>query len=236
MVIIPAIDIKNGKCVRLTQGDFNREVIYEDDPVIVAKRFEKEGASIIHIVDLDGAKEGKLVNLDVVAKLINSVAVPVQIGGGIRDEQTVKILFSLGAKRIILGTLALENREDLQKILTKYADRIVVSLDSKSGKLLQKGWKEETSKNYIVTALELQTAGVKRFIYTDTIKDGMLSSPNFTEIKQLMQQTISPIIVGGGISSLEDIKKLKLLRVEGVIIGKALYENKFTLKEVMHVG
>lgn len=236
MLIIPAIDIRNGKCVRLTQGNFESEKIYSEDPVAIAKQWKAQGAQVLHIVDLDGAKEGKPMNIDVIGKIIKTVDIPVQVGGGIRDEQTIERLHALGVKRIILGTLALKDAEVLKKILSKFTNKIIVSLDSKNGKLVQKGWKEETVKNYIATALYLQSMGVKRFIYTDVVKDGTLTTPNFTEIKHLLQNTTIPIIVGGGISSLEDIKKLKWLRVEGVIIGKALYEKRFTLKEAINVS
>ncbi len=236
MLIIPAIDIKNGKCVRLTQGDFNREVIYGDDPIIVAKRFEKEGASMLHIVDLDGAKNGNLANLEVIKKIVQEVKIPLQTGGGIRNKKTVRTLLSIGVSRVILGTVALENEDELKNILKDFASKVVIALDTKNGKLMKQGWLESSDKSSVIAALKLEDLGVQRFIYTDVVRDGTLTEPNYEEIASLMKNVSVPLIASGGISILSNIKQLKSIGVEGVIIGKALYERKIDLKEAINVS
>ncbi len=236
MLIIPAIDIKNGKCVRLTQGDFNREVIYGDDPIIVAKRFEKEGASMLHIVDLDGAKNGNLANLEVIKKIVQEVKIPLQTGGGIRNKKTVRTLLSIGVSRVILGTVALENEDELKNILKDFASKVVIALDTKNGKLMKQGWLESSDKSSVIAALKLEDLGVQRFIYTDVVRDGTLTEPNYEEIASLMKNVSVPLIASGGISILSNIKQLKSIGVEGVIIGKALYEGKIDLKEAINVS
>lgn len=236
MLIIPAIDIKNGKCVRLTQGDFNREIIYEDDPIIVAKRFEKEGANMLHIIDLDGAKNGNLTNFEVVKKIVQEVTIPIQTGGGIRNKKTVKTLLSIGVSRVILGTVALENEVELENILKDFCSKVVIALDTKNGKLMKQGWLEDSDKSSVTTALKLEDLGVQRFIYTDVVRDGTLTEPNYEEIANLMKNVSVPLIAGGGISNVSNIKHLKSIGVEGVIIGKALYEGKIDLKEASNVG
>lgn len=236
MLIIPAIDIKNDKCVRLTQGRFDKATIYNDDPVKVAKGFEKDGAKMIHVIDLDGAKTGKPVNLGTIKNIIKSVSIPIQVGGGIRIQETIKILLDAGVSRIILGTIALEDEGELKKILRKFTSKITVAIDTKNGKLMEKGWLKNSDKNTLITALELEALGVKRFIYTDVIKDGTLTEPNYKEIANLIKNLSVPIIASGGISSINSIKQLKTIGVEGAIIGKALYEAKINLKEAINVG
>lgn len=236
MLIIPAIDIKNGKCVRLTQGDFGSEKIYSEDPVTIAKQWEAKGAQMLHIVDLDGAKNGKLENLDVIKMIAQSVAIPIQVGGGIRNNESVKTLLSAGVSRVILGTLALENQDELKNILKDFASQIAVALDTKDGRLMKQGWFENSDKRSVVTALELERIGVQRFIYTDVIKDGTLTEPNYKEIANLTKNIVVPVIASGGISTITSIKQLKSIGVEGVIIGKALYEGKVDLKEAINVS
>ncbi len=236
MLTIPAIDIKNGKCVRLTQGKFDNVTIYSNDPVQIAKQFEKDGAKMIHVIDLDGAKTGKPANLDTIKNIVKSVSIPIQVGGGIRTLETIKTVLNMGVSRVILGTIALEQREELKKILKKFGSQIIIALDTKNGKLMKKGWQEESASNFIDIALNLENFGVKRFIYTDVINDGMLSQPNYKEITKLLKKITVPIITGGGVTNIETVKKLKKLGIEGVIIGKALYEGKINLKEALNAG
>jgi phosphoribosylformimino-5-aminoimidazole carboxamide ribotide isomerase len=236
MLIIPAIDIQNGKCVRLWQGNFNQEIIYDNDPVVVAKKWQAAGAKMLHIVDLDGARNGQAANFNIIAKITKTVDLPVQIGGGIRSKSTVRRLLSAGVSKVIIGTLALENLNLLKRLLDSYADQIVVSLDSKENKLAKWGWVNETKMDLITTAQRLENLGVKQFIYTDVTKDGTLSQPNYAGIKSLLAAISIPLIVAGGVASLSDIKKLKTLQVSGVIIGKALYENKINLEEANYVS
>lgn len=236
MIIIPAIDISNGKCVRLTQGSFDDETVYSDNPVVVAQKWEAEGAKILHIVDLDGAKSGQPVNFQIIKEIIKKVNIPVQIGGGVQSETDIIKMFSIGLDRIILGTMALENELLLKSLINKYSDKIVVSLDSKNGKLQKRGWLENTEMELVETAQKLEKLGVKRFIYTNVLKDGTLSQPDYEGIKIFINSISSPIIVAGGISSIADIKKLKIMGIEGVIVGKALYEGKFKIKEANNVS
>lgn len=236
MLIIPAIDIKNGKCVRLTQGDFESEKVYSEDPVVIAKQWESQGAQMLHIVDLDGAKNGKLENLEVIKKIAQSVAIPIQVGGGIRNKKSVQTLLSAGVSRVILGTLALENQDELKSILEDFASQIAVALDTKNGRLMKQGWLENSDQGSVVTALELEQIGVQRFIYTDIIKDGTLTEPNYKEIANLTKNIVVPVIASGGISTIASIKQLKSIGVEGVIIGKALYEGEIDLKEALNVS
>jgi phosphoribosylformimino-5-aminoimidazole carboxamide ribotide isomerase len=236
MLIIPAIDIKNGKCVRLTQGKFDKANIYNDDPVQIAKGFENDDAKMIHVIDLDGAKTGKPANLNTIKNIVNSVSIPIQVGGGIRTLEIVKILLDTGISRIILGTIALENEKELKKILKKFASKVAVALDTKNGKLMEQGWLKNSDKNTMITALKLEALGVKRFIYTDVIKDGTLTEPNYKEIANLVKNVSIPMIASGGISNFNSLKQLKTIGVEGVIIGKALYEGRLSLREVLSLS
>lgn len=236
MLIIPAIDIKNGKCVRLIQGDFENEKVYSEDPVAIAKQWVSQGAEMIHIVDLDGAKNGNLDNLEVIKKIAQEVNIPLQVGGGIRNKEAVKTLLSIGVSRVILGTVALEDEEELKSILKDFARQIAVALDTKNGKLMKQGWLEDSDKNSVITALELERLGVQRFIYTDIVRDGTLTKPNYKEIANLTKNISIPVIASGGISTISSIRKLKSLGIEGTIIGKALYEGEIDLKEALNVG
>lgn len=236
MIIIPAIDIRNGKCVRLRQGNYSDETIYGEDPVVMAQKWQAEGAQALHIVDLDGARSGQLTNFEIVEKITQIANVPVQVGGGIQAEETIKKLLSIGVSKVIIGTLALEDEALLKKLLSSYADQIIVSLDSKNGVLAKRGWLEATDNSLIATAQKLEKLGVKTFIYTDVLKDGMLSKPNYAGVKELLNSIEIPLIVAGGISSILDIEQLKLMKVAGVIVGKALYEGRINIKEANNVS
>ncbi len=231
MLIMPAIDLRNGRCVRLKQGVFADETIYAADPVVVARKWQAEGARILHIVDLDGAQTGSLANLAVIKKIIQSVDVPVQVGGGVQSMADIAKLQAIGVKTIIVGTMALENISLLQEMLEKFADTIIVSLDSRSGSLAKRGWLEQTDSNLLLTAKQLEIMGVKKFIYTNILTDGMLTEPDYAEVARLLRTVRVPVIVAGGVSSVNAIKKLAALGVCGAILGKALYEQKITLKE-----
>jgi phosphoribosylformimino-5-aminoimidazole carboxamide ribotide isomerase len=236
MLIIPAIDIKNGKCVRLTQGNFESQKVYSENPVSVAKQWEEKGAKMLHIVDLDGAKNGIQSNFTVIKSILESISIPMQVGGGIRDKEIVKTLLSNGVFRVVLGTIALENEEELKSILKDFASQVAIALDIKDGRLMKQGWFESSDKASVVTALKLERLGVQRFIYTDVIKDGTLTEPNYKEIANLTKNIVVPVIASGGISTITSIRQLELMGVEGVIIGKALYEGKIDLKEALHVS
>lgn len=238
-MIIPAIDLQDGCVVRFVQGRFNKK-IYSRDAVKTAKHWVKSGAKWLHIVDLDGAFSGKPKNLNIVKKIAKSVDVPIEFGGGIRDLQSVKEVLDAGIERVVLGTRAVGDKTFLKKAFAKFKEKIIISIDAKDGQVMTKGWKEANKRKDAVSfARELKELGFNQAIYTDTLKDGTLSGPNIKGLKELLKKAGLNIIASGGISSLDDISKLKSLEKEGVIgviIGKALYEGKFTLREALKIA
>lgn len=234
MKILPAIDIKNGKCVRLKQGDYNQETIYENDPVAMAQKWKLQGATELHIVDLDGARAGDIKNLELINKIVEITSLPVQVGGGIRTIKSAQRLFEIGVNRIILGTIAVENQQLLKEFITTFGSKIVVSLDVKNKKLAKKGWIKTSNNELIPTAKAMEKIGVETIIYTDTNRDGMLTEPNYSIITDLKKAININLFIAGGTSSFDQIKKLKRLGIDGVIVGKALYEGKINLKEVIN--
>ena len=236
MLIIPAIDLKGGKVVRLFQGKFNCQKVYSSDPVKVAKHWVKQGAKFLHIVDLDGAASGSLKNLEVLKKIVNQVGAGVEFGGGVRSIETISKLLGLGVQRVILGTRAASDAKFLQQAWKKFGKKIIVSIDAKEGKVLTQGWNCSAAKTTLVFAQELKRIGFKQLIYTDISKDGTLAGPDISGIKKLLGQTQLNVIASGGVSELQDLIKLAKLGkqgLSGVIIGKALYEGKFTLAEAL---
>ena len=234
MLILPAIDIKDGKCVRLTQGKMDEETIYHDDPVEVAKRWQREGGEIIHLVDLDAAIEGRPVNIDTVRAIAGAINIPVQIGGGIRNMETADEYLSIeNVKRIILGTAAYEDEDFLKAVLTKYPGRVAVGIDAKDELVAIKGWVEVTDMKATELAEKLQGMGVATIIYTDISRDGMLTGPNLEAYRKLTSAINIPVIASGGVAKASDIADLKTTGVEGVIIGKALYSGAVTLEEAL---
>lgn len=234
MIILPAIDIKDNKCVRLSQGDFNKVKIYSSDPVEMALKWQKEGAEYLHLVDLDGAKNEAFVNRKSIEKIVKSINIPVQIGGGIRSEEKVKSLLDLGVDRVILGTAAVENMALLKRLLSKYGnDKIVVSIDAKDGKVATRGWKIISEINSLDLCKKLQDIGIKTIVYTDISKDGMLLGPNFDIYEKLMEKTELNIIASGGVSFIEDVIKLNKMNLYGAIIGKAFYDGLLSFEEVI---
>lgn len=237
MLIIPAIDLKDGYVVRLIQGNLRDKKIYSQDPVKTAKHWVRQGAQLIHIVDLDGATTGVLKNLGIVKKIVRAVSIPVEFGGGVRKIETIKSLLDCGIYRVVLGTKAIEDRNFLKQAFTKFKNKLIVSIDAKDKRVLVRGWQESCKFCDILTlAKDFKGMGVKQLIYTDILKDGTLEGPNIKAIKALLKQTGINVIASGGISSLDDIRKLKLLESKGligIIVGKALYEGKFTLTEAL---
>ena len=233
MDIIPAIDLRNGKCVRLYQGDYARETVFSDDPVAMALRWKNAGAKRLHLVDLDGAAEGRLCNTSVIEAIVRKVNLPVQVGGGIRTIETMKHLIGLGVKRVILGTIALEEPELVEAACARFAKNVIVSIDVKDGFVRGRGWKEEGSSTPAEVIGQMEQIGVKRFIFTDIARDGTLTEPNFSGIEVLLKQTSSPVIAAGGIASAEHLRKLASLGVEGAIVGRAIYSGNIILEEVL---
>lgn len=236
MIVIPAIDLKNGKCVRLLQGKKDKVTIYSDNPSKTALKWESYGAKLLHIVDLDGAFTGSLKNLDAIIAIRRSVRIPIQVGGGIRRIGDVINLFSVGIERIILGTAAIEDTEFLTECCRKYAGRILVGIDANDGMVAIKGWEEVTSVRAKDLARRLELLGVTSIIYTDINRDGMLTGPNIEAIREMVQSIAIPVIASGGVASIEDIKKLlEIKNLWGVITGKALYSNTLNLKEAIRL-
>ncbi len=241
MLIIPAIDIQLGRVVRLTQGRFDDKKIYSSDPLKAARHWAKQGAKLIHIVDLDGAKTGEPKNLSVVKDIIKAVGVPVEFGGGVRKQETINKLIGYGIRRVVLGTKAVQDTAFLKKAFKDFKDKVIVSIDASGLEVLIKGWQQKAAANTDALSFSglLKNIGFKEFIYTDVRKDGMLSGPNIKDIKKLLKETGMKIIASGGVSSLEDIRKLKALEKDGLcgtIIGKALYEGKFTLQQALKLA
>ncbi len=237
MLILPAIDLKDGEVVRFVQGRHSKTV-YSQDPVKTAKHWVKQGARMLHIVDLDGAMTGIVKNMPLVKEIVSTVDVGVEFGGGVRDIGIVRQLLTYGVKRVILGTRAIEDKVFLESAVKEFGDQVIVSIDARDGRVMIKGWVESAAsldvQEYCARLLQI---GIQRVIYTDVSKDGTLQGPNISGVKGLLKLGMS-VIASGGISSLGDLKKLKTLEkkgVAGIIIGKALYEGKFTLSQALKI-
>ncbi|MGC8844790.1 MAG: 1-(5-phosphoribosyl)-5-[(5-phosphoribosylamino)methylideneamino]imidazole-4-carboxamide isomerase [Candidatus Hydrogenedens sp.] len=238
MRIVPAVDIRGGKCVNLVQGDYGKETVFSDDPLEQAKIWWNElQEGILHIVDLDGAKSGRCEILPFLEKLGEN-GIPYEVGGGIRTVDTIEKIISAGASRVIIGTGMVKNPDLLQIATLKWKDKIVVAIDAKNGKIALEGWIEETNLSAIEIAQKAQDYGAIRIIYTDILSDGMMKGPNFIVTQQIAQSVHIPVTMSGGVSSLEDIQKAKLLQpfgVDEIIVGRALYLKKFSIKEAKQI-
>jgi len=235
MEIIPAIDIRSGRWVRVYQGGYGRETIFADDPVEVARRWQDEGATRLHVVDLDGAREGSPVNAGLVGRIVAAVRVPVQVGGGIREMPAIRRYRDSGIDRLVLGTVALKDRVLLSKAVAEQGQRIVVGVDARTGVVAVEGWEEETRLSASELMAELAGLGVARFIYTDTARDGTLEGPNIRAIEGLVAGLKVPVIYAGGVSAVDDLVRLASLGLEGAIVGKALYTGHVVLREALEV-
>ncbi len=233
MIIFPAIDILQGKCVRLIQGDYDREKVYSNSPIEMAKKWESLGAEYIHIVDLDGAKSGESVNQSMIIDIAQTVSIPVQIGGGIRAIETIDTYINNGVSRVIIGTAAIQNREFLHEAVTKYQEKIAVSLDAKNGFIATDGWTETSTVRALDLLKELEQIGLQTIVYTDIAKDGMLQGPNLAEQQAINEATTMDVIASGGITTLDDVRQLEKLTMYGAIIGKALYDGKLDFSNVV---
>ena len=233
--IIPAVDIKDGKCVSLYQGDYGKETIFSDDPLDAALKWQSLGATRLHIVDLDGAAKGEVVNLEIIRQLGTAMMIPTQIGGGIRKLETIEMLFKLGMDRVILGTAAVEDPQLVGEACRRFGDSIIVSLDAKDGFIAVHGWQQETVLTTLDFARSLVPLGIRRFIHTDISRGSTLTEPNFTAIYEIIDETKLPVIAAGGVSSLTHLKILKLLGAEGAIVGRALYSGDINLKQALAV-
>lgn len=235
MNVIPAIDIKGGKVVRLAQGDYAKETVYSDSPLDFARKWDKCGAKLIHVVDLDGALEGKLKNIEVVRRIASDVKADIELGGGIRDEATIESVLAAGVARVVLGTSALDEGF-VKRMGWRFGKKIIVGIDAKDGIVRTKGWIQKTGLKAVDFAKRLEDTGIGGIIYTDISKDGMLEGPNITELDTILKATSIGVTASGGVSTLEDITELKALEshgLVGVIVGKALYEGKIDLTEAI---
>ncbi|MGC8642955.1 MAG: 1-(5-phosphoribosyl)-5-[(5-phosphoribosylamino)methylideneamino]imidazole-4-carboxamide isomerase [Isosphaeraceae bacterium] len=233
MQVIPAIDLRGGMCVRLRQGDYGRETVFGDDPEAMAARWEAEGATRIHLVDLDGAKAGHPVNVEPVRSIVRRVSVPCQLGGGVRDRQTIATWLDAGLERVIVGTQALRDPDWFRAMIEEFPGRLVLGLDARDGKVATQGWLETSDVAAASLAEQFDHRPLAAIVYTDIARDGTLVGPNCDAIGELASRIKTPVIASGGVGRLDDLKRLAGLPVAGCIVGRALYENKFTLAEAI---
>ena len=233
MKIFPAIDIKDKKCVRLIKGDFNQKTEYQMSPVEQATQFIDKGFKNLHIIDLDGALAGETVNLDIIKEIVSKFDFKVEVGGGVRDFDSIQEYADIGVDKVILGSAAIKDKNFLKKACKKFPKKIALGLDAKDGKLSLSGWKESSGISTLDFLTEVNDYGISRLIFTDINKDGTKESPNFEETLKVAEISNCPVIISGGVSSIEDIKKAKTLKnIEGVIVGKAIYDGDIKLEEL----
>ena len=234
MKIFPAIDIKDKKCVRLVKGDFDKKTEYKMSPVEQASKYRDHGFKNLHIVDLDGALTGETVNLDIIKDIVGKFDLEVEIGGGIRKLDSIQKYVDVGVEKVILGSAAIKDKKFLKEACQKFPDKIALGLDAKDGYLSVSGWKENSNQLTLDYLNEVNDYGVSRLIYTDINKDGMKQSPNFYETSKIAAKSNCPVIISGGVSSIDDIKKAKSLKnIEGIIVGKAIYDGDIKLEELV---
>ena len=236
MDVIPAIDLLDGKCVRLYQGDYQRSQVFNDNPVEVAQQWVAQGATKLHLVDLDGAKAGKTTNLETIKAIVQAIPIPVQVGGGLRDRSSVAQLLNLGVKSAIVGTAAVEQPELVQQLCQEFPGQIIVGIDARNGKVATRGWLETSEVKATQLAQQMANVGVAAIIYTDIHRDGTLSGPNLEALRELASDLNLPVIASGGVSSLTDLLSLLALEplgVTGVIIGRAIYTGDVNLREAV---
>lgn len=231
--IIPSIDLREGRCVRLYQGDYNQETVFSDDPLDTALRWQSMGAPLLHIVDLDGARDGEIVNVEAIREIASALLIPIQLGGGIRNIETVEELLKLGVERVILGTAAVETPSLVAEACRRFRESIVIGIDAREGQVATRGWLTSTGRTAVDLALSMADYGARRFIYTDINRDGTLTEPNFSAISAMIEEVKLPIIAAGGISSVTHLKMLKKLGAEGAIIGRAIYTGDIDLKQAL---
>jgi phosphoribosylformimino-5-aminoimidazole carboxamide ribotide isomerase len=238
LILFPAIDIRDGKAVRLIQGDYEKERAYDDDPVVAARRWVDGGARWLHIVDLDGARAGEPVNLEHVRRIVAAVNVPVQLGGGLRDSKKVEEAISSGAERVVMGTAAVRDPEMAEAIAAAHGGRVVASVDARAGKVAAEGWTEDSELDTTEVIAELARRGIRRFVYTPVDVDGLMEGPDLDSLREVAEATEGQLIYSGGVGSLDDLRAIRALglgNVEGVIVGRALYEQRFTVGEARAV-
>jgi phosphoribosylformimino-5-aminoimidazole carboxamide ribotide isomerase len=239
MLIIPAVDIRGGRCVRLVHGDLSKETVYHEDPLEMALRWEAEGVARIHLVDLDGAFQGGMQNSAVIERIARAVKVPVQVGGGIRDEARASELLERGVSRVILGTVAVTSPQLVEALCSRFPGQVVVGIDARAGKVAIRGWVEEAELSAIDLARKMESLGVREIIYTDINRDGTLQGPNLAALEEMARAVNQQVIASGGVSSLNDLEKLCLLEslgVSGAILGQALYTGRVDLRAALAIA
>ncbi|MEI6512465.1 MAG: 1-(5-phosphoribosyl)-5-[(5-phosphoribosylamino)methylideneamino]imidazole-4-carboxamide isomerase [bacterium] len=239
MIIFPAIDIQDGRCVRLTQGRFDSATVYSEEPWLMAEKWQSLGAEWLHVVDLDGAKAGAPQNVAVIREMLRRVNIPVQFGGGVRSLHTAEMMLTLGVSRVVVGTSLAQDEQLAAKFFNQFGEKVAVGLDARHGRVSVKGWQEDTNETAIEFAKRMEALGACRVIYTDISQDGMLQGVSLDKMREMCEAISIPVIASGGVSTLEDIKSLLPLTplgIEGVIIGKALYAGAFDLNEAINVG
>lgn len=233
MELYPAIDLRGGRCVRLLQGKFDAETVYSDDPVQTALRWQSEGARWLHVVDLDGAREGTPQQLPILQRISRSVNIPIQFGGGLRDEEAIQRAFDSGAARVVLGSVVVTDPEFAKRMFHRWGERVALGVDVRDGKVAIRGWQEQTEVDAVDLIRRMASRGARRVIVTDISRDGTLQGPNVELLKRLVDEAGIPIIASGGVSSLNDLLLLKETGVEGAIVGKALYTGAVSLNEAL---
>lgn len=233
MEVIPCIDLRGGRCVRLYQGDFQKETAFSADPLGMARHWEGLGAPRLHIVDLDGARLGEPVHTGLIADMAKAVKIPLQVGGGVRRLGTVEALLNLGVGRVVLGTAAVSDPELVVEACRRFGERIVVSIDARNGLVATRGWQEASALTAGELLARMAALGVRRFIYTDIARDGTLQGPDYEALRGLLSQTPLPVIASGGVASLEHLRRLAELGVEGALVGRALYNGEIELREAL---
>lgn len=235
MLILPAIDLRGGKCVRLRQGDYNQETVFGDDPVAMARRWVGEGARALHLVDLDGAREGRPVNAAAIRRIVEAVDVPCQVGGGLRREADIRTTLKAGVARVVLGTRALDDPAWVRQMAQEYPRRIVIALDARDGKVASEGWMNTSEQTVLDVAREFANWPLYAIAYTDIARDGMLEGPNVEGMAELAAAVPVPVIASGGVATLENVRELMAKNLFGCIIGRALYEGQIDLSAVLEL-
>ena len=233
MKIWPAIDLRGGNCVRLKQGDYNQETIFGDNPEAMARQWCEQGAECMHLVDLDGARDGLWINQDAVRSIIEAISVPCQLGGGVREESTIELLLGLGVSRLIIGTKALKEPEWFSSMVEKFPHKLALGIDARDGMVATDGWLETSETTAISLAQQFNSQPVAAIIYTDISRDGMMQGANIAGMSEMKQATNIPVIASGGVTTLEDVKQLREAGLDGAIIGRSLYDGVIDLKDAI---
>jgi len=233
MEIWPAIDLRGGNCVRLLQGDYRRETVFGTDPAAMARRWVAEGAQCLHLVDLDGARDGRSVNRNAIAAIVGAVEIPCELGGGIRDEETIRQMLELGLMRLVIGTQALKEPVWFRDMCRKFPKRLAVGIDARDGRVATDGWLATSEVSATALAREISREPIAAVIYTDIARDGMMAGPNFTAMDEINRAVEVPVVASGGVTTADDVRRLAQLGLTGCILGRTLYEGKLTLAEAL---